>query len=106
MERYAQTARDLGVEAIVGVATGASRDAENARDVLDDSKPRTGIDLQIISGEEEARLPWLGGISDVASAGNSVVTIDIGGGSTEIRAGQRQDNSWKLDVRRDRKSVV
>ena len=99
MERYAQTARDLGVEAIVGVATSASRDAENAREVLDDIKRRTGINLQIISGEEEARLTFLGGISDVPSAGNSVVTIDIGGGSTEITAGQRQDNSWKLDVR-------
>ncbi len=99
MEHYAQTARDLGVEAIVGVATSASRDAVNAREVLDDIKRHTGIDLQIISGEEEARLTFLGGISDVPSAGNSVVTIDIGGGSTELTAGQWQDNSWKLDVR-------
>src|SRR5690625_7221029 len=52
MERYAQTARDLGGEAIVGVATSASREAEHARETLDDSKRRMGSGPQQRSGGE------------------------------------------------------
>ena len=97
MDAYARTAKELGAEAIFGVATSASRDAANAAEVLADIQNRTGVQLRVISGEEEARLTFLGGVSDVIPARSGVVTIDIGGGSTELTAGHRDDGEWMLD---------
>lgn len=70
---------------VMAVATSASRDAENA----DEFKARlaqAGLQLNIIPGEREAALSFAGASS--AFAGNQVVVVDIGGGSTEIIAGQ------------------
>lgn len=67
------------------VATSASRDADNA----DDFKARlarAGLELDIIPGEREAALSFAGASS--AFPGERVVVVDVGGGSTEIIAGQ------------------
>lgn len=69
---------------VLAVATSASRDAENA----DDFKARlarAGLELNIIPGEREAALSFAGASS--AFAGERVVVLDVGGGSTEIIAG-------------------
>jgi exopolyphosphatase / guanosine-5'-triphosphate,3'-diphosphate pyrophosphatase len=87
---YREVIDRLRAERIVAVATSAMRDAENGPAFRDYLKEKYGVDARTISGDEEARLTFLG-----ATAGRSdereTVVIDIGGGSTEYvvgRAGQ------------------
>ena len=74
---------------VMAVATSASRDASNA----DDFKARlaeSGLDLSIIPGESEAALSFAGASSSFA--GERVIVTDVGGGSTEIIAGEAGGN--------------
>jgi exopolyphosphatase/guanosine-5'-triphosphate,3'-diphosphate pyrophosphatase len=87
---YREVIDRVGAKTVVAVATSAMRDSENGPDFHDYLKDRFGIDARTISGDEEARLTFLG-----ATAGRNddreTVVIDIGGGSTEYvlgRAGQ------------------
>ena len=75
------------VEAVVAAATSAVREAENAADFLGRVKDEIGFDVEVISGEEEARRTWLGvqaGFSDRRQRTTEAFVLDIGGGSTEI----------------------
>ncbi len=84
-------AKALGCEDLLPFATSAVRDAGNSAAVLDRVADKTGVELQVLSGEDEARLTflavrrWLGW-----SAGN-LICLDIGGGSLELGAGQDED---------------
>jgi exopolyphosphatase/guanosine-5'-triphosphate,3'-diphosphate pyrophosphatase len=84
-------AEELGCDELLAFATSAVRDATNSADVLDRVGAETGVGLDVLSGEEEARLTflavrrWLGW-----SAGN-LIALDIGGGSLEIAAGRDED---------------
>jgi exopolyphosphatase/guanosine-5'-triphosphate,3'-diphosphate pyrophosphatase len=84
---YREAIDRVGVEEVVAVATSAMRDSENGPDFHEYLKDKFGIDARTISGEEEARLTFLG-----ATAGRDddreTVVIDIGGGSTEYVLGQ------------------
>jgi exopolyphosphatase/guanosine-5'-triphosphate,3'-diphosphate pyrophosphatase len=76
-----------GAEHVVAVATSAVRDAENGewfREVLHE---RFEIDAQIIPGDEEARLTFLGATADREGRDAEVMVMDIGGGSTEFVIG-------------------
>ena len=77
----------LGTERIVAVATSAMRDAENGPAFRDEIKERFGIDARTISGDEEARLTFLGATAGRES-GSETLVIDIGGGSTEYVTGK------------------
>lgn len=70
----------------IAVATSAVREARNRDVFLDACRERAGFAPYVISGEEEARLTFLGASSD-APAGESLVCLDIGGGSSELTAG-------------------
>jgi exopolyphosphatase/guanosine-5'-triphosphate,3'-diphosphate pyrophosphatase len=84
-------ARSLRCDELLAFATSAVRDAGNSTAVLERVVEETGVDLQVLSGEDEARLTflavrrWLGW-----SAGN-LICVDIGGGSLEIAAGTDED---------------
>ncbi len=71
---------------IVAVATSFLRDAKNKYEFLKRIKEETGIDIEILSGEDEARWSFWGCIYGFLdrTAGKSAVVIDIGGGSTEV----------------------
>ena len=84
---YREVIDRLGVERVVALATSAMRDAENGPEFRDYLKQRFGIEPRTISGDEEARLTFLGATSDRNDDGESVV-IDIGGGSTEYVVGR------------------
>src|SRR6476646_4080512 len=58
LEGYAAEARSLGAKAIVTSATSAARDATNGAEFLSAAKARAGLDIEIIAGEEEARLSY------------------------------------------------
>lgn len=84
---YREVIDRLGVERAVALATSAMRDAQNGPEFRDHLKQRFGIDPRTISGDEEARLTFLGATSERNDDGESVV-IDIGGGSTEYVVGR------------------
>jgi exopolyphosphatase/guanosine-5'-triphosphate,3'-diphosphate pyrophosphatase len=71
------------VESVFIVATSAAREASNKEMLLERVKSVTGYDCRIISGQEEARLTFLGVMSDICPASKALI-CDIGGGSTEF----------------------
>jgi exopolyphosphatase/guanosine-5'-triphosphate,3'-diphosphate pyrophosphatase len=77
----------LGADEVVAVATSAMRDADNGPAFRDRIRERFGIDARTISGDEEARLTFLGATAGRA-AGPETLVIDIGGGSTEYVTGR------------------
>ncbi|WP_455378698.1 Ppx/GppA phosphatase family protein [Petrachloros mirabilis] len=80
------------VDAFAAVATSAVRDAANRQEFLDRVKRETGFEIEVITGEEEARRTMLGIRSGLPSGFTDVLALDIGGGSTELildRPGQQ-----------------
>jgi exopolyphosphatase/guanosine-5'-triphosphate,3'-diphosphate pyrophosphatase len=84
-------AKELGCDELLAFATSSVRDASNSADVLKRVAKEAGVELTVLSGEDEARLTflavrrWLGW-----SAGN-LVCLDIGGGSLELGSGADED---------------
>jgi exopolyphosphatase/guanosine-5'-triphosphate,3'-diphosphate pyrophosphatase len=83
--RYDATMRDLGVERFSAMATSASRDAENSADFLALLASHSIVPI-VIPGEREARLSFAGATSDM-DAEEDLLVVDLGGGSTELIAG-------------------
>ncbi len=84
---FADTCKQYNVSKIDAYATAAVRRAENGRDFVERVAEETGIELEIISGSEEARLIYLGVSSSLSHSFGLRVFIDIGGGSTELIVG-------------------
>jgi exopolyphosphatase/guanosine-5'-triphosphate,3'-diphosphate pyrophosphatase len=88
---YREVIDDVRAEPVVAVATSAMRDSENGPDFHDRLKERYRVDARTISGDEEARLTFLGTTAG-RRADRELVVIDIGGGSTEYVAGRAGDD--------------
>jgi exopolyphosphatase/guanosine-5'-triphosphate,3'-diphosphate pyrophosphatase len=88
--RFAAEATALGAQGLVVSATSAARDAQNGVEFLAEAKRRAGVDVEILSGEEEARLSYLAVATDFGAeaAERELVALDIGGGSTEFIFGR------------------
>ncbi len=69
------------------IATSAVRDAGNFQEFLDGAQDATGITPEIIDGQEEGRLSFLGATAALNTTGSKILVLDIGGGSTEFVAG-------------------
>jgi exopolyphosphatase/guanosine-5'-triphosphate,3'-diphosphate pyrophosphatase len=82
----AEVARELGAERIRAVATAAIRRAANARDLVSAVELRAGLPLDVLRGEEEARLAFQGAARAAGVLG-ALAVIDVGGGSTEVAIG-------------------
>ncbi|MEU1025020.1 Ppx/GppA phosphatase family protein [Streptomyces sp. NPDC005904] len=82
-----QAAEDKGVEEVLPFATSAVREATNADAVLTRVRQETGVDLQVLSGEEEARLTFLAARRWFGWSAGKLLVLDIGGGSLEIAYG-------------------
>jgi exopolyphosphatase/guanosine-5'-triphosphate,3'-diphosphate pyrophosphatase len=76
--------------AIIACGTSALRDALNRDEFIVFIRERLGIEIVVLSGEEEAALTYLGAVSEFAESEpqKQIVVIDIGGGSTEFIVGQ------------------
>jgi exopolyphosphatase/guanosine-5'-triphosphate,3'-diphosphate pyrophosphatase len=85
--QYREAIDEHGAEDVVAVATSAMRDAANGPDFRAEIERRFHFDARTISGDEEARLTFLGATAG-RSAGAETLVIDIGGGSTEYVTGQ------------------
>ncbi|MDE0042876.1 MAG: Ppx/GppA phosphatase family protein [Candidatus Poribacteria bacterium] len=94
---FAVQAGRLGVEQIVAVGTSALREARNAVEFVKRVENQCGIEIEIISGETEARCAFLSIRSDTYFShlnGDHIMVIDIGGGSTEIIVGRQEVDSF------------
>lgn len=84
MQAYKHLMDAYGVEQFRACATSAMRDASNSRKIIEDVRQRTGIPIEIISGEEEASLVFKNHIAEALSNQHAYLYIDVGGGSTEL----------------------
>lgn len=90
LARYAEQITELGAERVRMVATSASRDAENVDEFVDMVRRTLGVPPEVISGETEARLSFLGAVADLPERlPGPYLVVDIGGGSTEFVVGER-----------------
>ena len=84
---YRQAIDRLGARRTIGVATSAVREAENGTTVLEQLAECFGIHARTLSGEEEARLTFLGATAGRQDRSRETMVLDIGGGSTEVVVG-------------------
>ncbi|MDO5495452.1 MAG: Ppx/GppA phosphatase family protein [bacterium] len=88
IEDYADQCRELGVERVRVVATSATRDAANRQVFLEGVRERMGVLPEVLSGDEEARLSFLGAAAGFGQGlAEPILVVDIGGGSTELVLG-------------------
>ena len=87
VDLYAGEIARRGVEKIRFCATSATRDATNRSIFIDGVKERLGIEPEVISGDEEARLSFAGATREFSRADGPFLVVDIGGGSTEFVLG-------------------
>ena len=81
-------ASELGVETTVAVGTMALRSAANAQVFVDAVLERCGLEVEVVPGEEEARLSYLAVVSGLGAGQGNVAVFDTGGGSTEFIFGE------------------
>ncbi|MFG2893765.1 Ppx/GppA family phosphatase [Streptomyces sp. NPDC048248] len=82
-----QVAEDKGVEDVLPFATSAVREARNSEEVLRRLALETGVELRVLSGEDEARLTFLAARRWLGWSAGRLLVLDIGGGSLEIAYG-------------------
>ena len=87
LERYLEHCKNLGVEEIIAVGTSALRDARNSAEVRARYRAKLGLEIRVISGDEEAAYSFLAVERGLALAGRELLVIDVGGGSTEFIRG-------------------
>ena len=80
-------AKEFQTEEILAFATSAIRDAKNGKLILDELSQKHGIELQVLSGEEEAAITFLAVRRWLGWSSGRLLVLDIGGGSLEIAVG-------------------
>jgi exopolyphosphatase/guanosine-5'-triphosphate,3'-diphosphate pyrophosphatase len=93
-------ARTHGVTEIAAVGTAGLRMATNRADLVDEVTARTGVEIEVISGDEETRLAYLATAAALGLGEGSLVVVDTGGGSTQFTFGHAGeiDERFSVDV--------
>jgi exopolyphosphatase / guanosine-5'-triphosphate,3'-diphosphate pyrophosphatase len=93
-------AEDQGCESVTAFATSAIREATNTDEVLSLVRERTGVELAVLGGEDEARLTFLAVRRWFGWSSGRLAVFDIGGGSLEIAAGpdEAPDVAWSFPL--------
>ncbi len=91
-------AEDVGVTEIMAFATSAIREARNGEEVIAEVLERTGVQLQVLSGDDEARLTFLAVRRWFGWSAGRILGLDIGGGSFEIASGLDEDPDVAISV--------
>ncbi|PWW22664.1 Ppx/GppA phosphatase [Geodermatophilus normandii] len=91
-------AEEQGCDEVLALVTSAIREAVNGLEVLDRVRAQTGVDLQVTSGEEEARLTFLAVRRWYGWSAGRLLVLDIGGGSLELASGVDEDPEVALSV--------
>ena len=84
---------------IRAVATSAVRESRNQDDFIKQVCEKTGINIEIISGVEEARLIYLGILKAVPVFDKKILAVDIGGGSTEFLVGKKGESVFSVSIK-------
>ncbi|MGZ4437525.1 MAG: Ppx/GppA phosphatase family protein [Nocardioidaceae bacterium] len=82
-----KVAEDKGCQEVTGFATSAVRDATNSHEVLDHVRAETGVEIEVLPGDDEARLTFLAVRRWFGWSSGRLAVFDIGGGSLEIAVG-------------------
>jgi exopolyphosphatase / guanosine-5'-triphosphate,3'-diphosphate pyrophosphatase len=95
-----EESRRAGAAEIAAVATAGMRRAENSAELVEAVQERCGVGIEVISGEEEARLAYFAATSGLEVGHESLVVFDTGGGSTEFTFGRagRVEERFSVDV--------
>jgi exopolyphosphatase/guanosine-5'-triphosphate,3'-diphosphate pyrophosphatase len=98
IELYAHFCRATGITDIRPVATSAIREASNREDFLKRARKRSGLEIEVLSPEEEARYGYLAAVNSTTL--DDGVSLDLGGGSMQLVHVEdrvaRDERSWKL----------
>ena len=84
MKAYSHLLNVYEVQHIKACATSAMRDANNSSDIIRKVKLETGIEIKILSGDEEATMIFENHIAENLDIQHAYLYIDVGGGSTEL----------------------
>jgi exopolyphosphatase/guanosine-5'-triphosphate,3'-diphosphate pyrophosphatase len=97
----ATVARQVGAERVVAVATAAIRNAPNREELLSAVEEAGRMTLEVLTGEEEARLSFVGATRTLLQpADGTIAVIDVGGGSSEIAVGEPDGRmAWSASFR-------
>ncbi len=97
---YAAEIARLGAERVRMVATSATRDAANAGEFRDMVRATLGVDPEVVTGDEEARLSFAGAVRGLPTGAEPpYLVVDIGGGSTEFVLGSSTvEQATSVDV--------
>ena len=98
LRRYKETCDRYSVDIIRAVGTSALRDAQNRIEFISSMFEKTGITIEVLSGDDEAQWTYRGGISAFEGTSELYSVIDIGGGSTEIIIGDASDVHSKTSL--------
>jgi exopolyphosphatase/guanosine-5'-triphosphate,3'-diphosphate pyrophosphatase len=91
-------AAHLNIDELLAFATSAIREAENSDEVIAHVNKECGIDLQVLSGDEEARFTFLAARRWLGWSSGDLLVLDIGGGSLEIARGPDEDPQFKTSI--------
>ena len=91
-------AAHLNIDELLAFATSAIREAENSDEVIAHVNKECGIDLQVLSGDEEARFTFLAARRWLGWSSGDLLVLDIGGGSLEIARGPDEDPVFKTSI--------
>jgi exopolyphosphatase/guanosine-5'-triphosphate,3'-diphosphate pyrophosphatase len=95
VDKFAAEITRRGVQKIRFCATSATRDATNRALFIDGVRERLGIEVEVITGTEEAELSFIGAIQELNPNSGPFLVVDIGGGSTEFVFGNTKVESAK-----------
>lgn len=100
IKQFQKIAKKEGVKSISAVGTMCLRSASNSSDFISKVKNDIGIDIEVLAGEEEARLSYLGALSGLHELPDNIIMFDSGGGSTEFiyANGKNIDDKQSLNV--------
>lgn len=87
----ARVAEEVGAEEMLAFATSAIREASNGEEVLRAVRAATGVDLEVLSGADEARLTFLAVRRWYGWSSGRLLVLDIGGGSLEVAVGDTEE---------------
>jgi exopolyphosphatase/guanosine-5'-triphosphate,3'-diphosphate pyrophosphatase len=94
---YKATYEEMGAERVMAIATSAVRDAANGDAFIAELRERFSLDAQLLTGDEEARLTYLGATTQ-RSSDEPILVFDIGGGSTELILGEGPQVSFHASL--------
>ena len=98
VQKAEQQAADQDCDELLAFVTSAIREADNGAAVLRRVREQTGVDLQVLSGEDEARLTFLAVRRWFGWSAGRLLVLDIGGGSLELATGIDEDPDVALSV--------